>query len=47
MSRTQLAFNSGDLAFQEIITSRPYTTVIARSRRYFWFPDNRQFDPIN
>ncbi len=23
MSRTQLAFNSGDLAFQEIITSRP------------------------
>jgi len=24
MSRTQLAFNSGDLAFQEIITSRPY-----------------------
>jgi len=24
MSCTQLAFNSGDLAFQEIITSRPY-----------------------
>src|ERR1700692_181521 len=24
MSRTQLAFNSGDLVFQEIITSRPY-----------------------
>jgi hypothetical protein len=24
MSRTQLALNSGDLAFQEIITSRPY-----------------------
>jgi hypothetical protein len=23
MSRTQLAFNTGDLAFQEIITSRP------------------------
>ena len=23
MSRTQLAFNSGDLAFQEITTSRP------------------------
>ena len=23
MSRTELAFNSGDLAFQEIITSRP------------------------
>jgi hypothetical protein len=23
MSRTQLAFNSGDLAFHEIITSRP------------------------
>jgi len=47
MSRTQLAFNSGDFAFQEIITSRPYARVIARSRRYFLFPDNRQFAPIN
>src|ERR1700688_3061654 len=28
MSRTQLAFNSGDLAFQEIITSRLYRDPI-------------------
>jgi hypothetical protein len=35
MSRTQLAFNSGDLAFQEIITSRPNvnsaTRVVSRN----------------
>ncbi len=30
MSRTQLAFNSGDLAFQEIITSRPNVNSATR-----------------
>ena len=37
MSRTQLAFNSSDLVFQEIITSRPYhnsaTRVVFPERR--------------
>jgi hypothetical protein len=47
MSRTQLAFNSGDLAFQEIITLRPYRDSDRPSRRYFRFPDNRQFRLIN
>jgi hypothetical protein len=29
-ARTQLAFNSGDLVFQEIITSRPYHNSATR-----------------
>jgi hypothetical protein len=45
--RHLLAFNSGDLAFQEIITSRPYRDSDRPSRRYFRFPDNRQVAPIN
>ena len=38
MSRTQLAFNSGDLAFQEIITSRPNVNSATRvvSRNAVW-----------
>jgi hypothetical protein len=49
MSRTQLAFNSGDLAFQEIITSRPYRDSATRgfSLNAVWpvtatFPSTRQ-----
>jgi hypothetical protein len=47
MSRTQLAFNSDALAFQEIITSRPCRDSDRPSRRYFRFPDNLQFKLIN
>ena len=34
MSRTQLAFNSGDLAFQEIITSRPTATPLINTSAF-------------
>jgi hypothetical protein len=47
MSRTQLAFNSGDLAFQEIITSRPYRDSDRPITPLLPVPDNRQFAPIN
>jgi len=47
MSRSQLAFNSGDLAFQEIITSRPYRDSDPPIAPLLLVPDNRQFAPIN
>jgi len=53
MSRTQLAFNSGDLVFQEIITSRPYHNSATRvvSLNAVWpvtatFPSARHYRPL-
>ena len=50
MSRTQLDFNSGDLAFQEIITSRPNRNSATRvvSQSAVWpvtatFPSTRLY----
>src|SRR5207302_7683055 len=53
MSRTQLAFNSGDLAFQEITTSRPNRNSATRvvSLDAVWpvtatFPSTLHYRPI-
>jgi hypothetical protein len=53
MSRTQLAFNSGDLAFQEIITSRPNRNSATRgvSLNAVWhvtatFPSNATYPAL-